>query len=143
MRYGSRGKRLYAVAALALIIPFAIFRLSGTPGRTRVAEQLTPVAHFTAAEAVHHFGTYAAVTGIVTEVHEGAGAAAESPSFLDFGAPYPAESLTGVVFARDLSRFPDLAGLAGRTVQVTGRIERYKGRAEIILSSPEQLRVMN
>ncbi|HUX14162.1 MAG TPA: hypothetical protein VMW87_14130 [Spirochaetia bacterium] len=145
MRYGSRGKRLYALAALALIIPFALFRLSGTPGRAREPDQLAPVAHFTATEAVRHFGTYAVVTGIVAEVHEGADtrATANDPTFLDFGSPYPAQSLTAVVFSRDRSRFPNLASLVGRTVQVTGRIERYKGRAEIILSSPGQLRIVN
>jgi DNA/RNA endonuclease YhcR with UshA esterase domain len=142
MRVRLRGKRLYAAIALLLIIPFAVFRITGTLDRSYRTVQSAPAAHFTDAEAIHHIGTHATVTGIVADVHAATSSMA-GPTFLDFGAPYPSETFTAVIFPRNRSRFGNLGDLEGKTVQVTGRIDRYRGRAEMILTSPDQLRTLN
>jgi len=134
-----RRSRIYAIVALLLIVPFALFRLHGAlhwPARNFIGGQPTPIA---AADAASHIGIYASVTGKVAAVDASSG----GTLFLDFGAGYPNESLTAVIFSRSRSRFPDLSGLQGRTIQVIGRIESYRGRPEIVLTSRSQLRLVN
>jgi hypothetical protein len=43
------------------------------------------------------------------------------------------------VFAGDLKRVGDVRQLKGRTIEIKGTIQDYDGRAEIILSRPQQL----
>jgi DNA/RNA endonuclease YhcR with UshA esterase domain len=134
-----RHRNIYAIVALALIVPFALFRLHGVlhlPGGNFSGATPTPIA---AADAAGHIGTYASVTGNVAAVDASSG----GTLFLDLGAAYPNESLTAVIFPRNRSRFPSLADLQGRTIQLTGRIESYRGRPEIVLTSPSQLRLVD
>jgi DNA/RNA endonuclease YhcR with UshA esterase domain len=46
-----------------------------------------------------------------------------------------------VIFARDAGKFPDAAAWNGKTVDVTGTIQIYQGKPEIIVNSPSQVTV--
>lgn len=143
MHHPLRGRRLYGLLVLLLLILFALFRVTGILGRTQLFHGTgAAAAKITAAEAANHIGSYAEVTGVVADVHR-TGGTRGGTTFLDFGAPYPSQSLTAVIFARDRQHFGNLDGLSGRTVQVTGRIESYRGGAQIVLTSPAQLRVLD
>ena len=89
-------------------------------------------------EAAKHAGETATVCGIVA----GAKYAAQirgGLTFIDFGKPYPDAPFTALILATDRAKFgsPE-KGLQGKQVCVTGRIEMFRGKPEIVLSDPKQ-----
>jgi micrococcal nuclease len=63
--------------------------------------------------------------------------------FLNFHRNY--DYFTAVIFASDFPEFampPEFLYL-GRTVQIIGIIQMYKGSPEIIVKTPDQIRVLN
>jgi len=90
-------------------------------------------------EASAHMGQTVTVVGVVTGTH----VTLKGTEFLDFGPRYPGEDLTAVIFASSASQFGDVNQYYGKKLAVTGTIESYKGRTEIILRSPNQLSVLH
>jgi exonuclease VII large subunit len=86
-------------------------------------------------DAPTHVGETASVRGTLVDAH----ASASGTVFLDFCKSYKTCPFTAVVFAGDAKKFGDLSKYAGQTVTLTGKISSYQGKAEIILSSPNQL----
>jgi DNA/RNA endonuclease YhcR with UshA esterase domain len=86
-------------------------------------------------EASQHVGESTSVRGTVIEV----GHSRSGTVFLDFGAPYPQATFTAVIFSDNAAQFPEASQLAGKAVSVSGTIQLYRGRPEIIVSSPKQL----
>ena len=87
-------------------------------------------------EALKHIGDTACVTGKVLTV-------SESPNgawFLNFCDDYRQCPFTVVAFARDLRDVGDVRLLAGKEIEIHGKIREYQGRAEIILRDRKQLR---
>jgi DNA/RNA endonuclease YhcR with UshA esterase domain len=65
--------------------------------------------------------------------------------FLNFEKPYPNQCFTAVIFASTLySNFGSFneRSYLGKTVQVSGFIKEYKGKPEIILNYPDQIKVL-
>jgi len=91
----------------------------------------------TAAEARDHIGTNAVVTGKVAEIHKGA-----STVNLNFGNAFPKQLFTAVIFSRNTNQFPDLDKMKDKTVEVTGKIVDYKDKPEIVVTSTNQLKVV-
>jgi hypothetical protein len=63
-------------------------------------------------------------------------------AFHNFGGRYPQQVFTGFIPAQSVATVGGqkfLESLAGNPVTVTGRIEWYKGRPEIVISSPAQI----
>jgi DNA/RNA endonuclease YhcR with UshA esterase domain len=88
------------------------------------------------AEAKAHVGETATVEGTVDEVYT----ARSGVTFLDMGGRYPNETFTGVIFAGDAGKFPNVHALQGKTVDITGPVRLYRGRPEIILNDAGQLK---
>ena len=87
-------------------------------------------------EAGKHVGDTTCVAGKVLTV-------SESPNgawFLNFCEDYRTCPFTVVAFARDLRDVGDVRYLAGKEVEIHGKIKEYQGRAEIILRDRQQLR---
>jgi exonuclease VII large subunit len=87
-------------------------------------------------EAGKHIGDTACVSGKVLKV-------TESPNgawFLNFCEDYRECPFTVVAFAKDLRDVGDVRLLAGKEVEIHGKIKEYDGRAEIVLSDRRQLR---
>lgn len=61
--------------------------------------------------------------------------------FLNFGSAYPNNCFTAVIFSSDLSNFPEKPEdyYEGKTVKVTGKIEEYNGKPEIIIERKGQV----
>ena len=59
--------------------------------------------------------------------------------FLNFGAAYPHQTFTGVIFRSAASRSPNPRQWEGKHVRVTGLVKLYGGKPEIILNNPSQL----
>ena len=86
-------------------------------------------------KAPSHIGAYASVRGTLVEAYT----SKSGTVFLDFCQSYKTCPFSGVIFAGDAKKFGDLSRYAGQTVTLTGKISSYQGKAEIVLSSPEQL----
>ena len=87
------------------------------------------------ATAADHVGQSVTVEGIVAEVH-----VSERATFIDMGGYYPNEDFAGVIFPDNYTAFPNATDLKGKTVDISGTIELYRGRPEIILRAANQLR---
>lgn len=87
-------------------------------------------------EAKDHIGAEQCIRGRVLRVQDGQ----RGVTFLDFCEDYRVCSFTVVVFQRDLKQVGDVRGLAGKEIEIQGKIVLYDGRAEIILRRHTQLR---
>ena len=117
--------RLLSRLGLFVLVSLALGRVS--------AAQQRVVPDSTAARYVDQTVT---VEGIVA----GVGSARRSATtFLNFGAAYPKQTFTAVIFRSAASRFPNPQQWEGKRVRVTGKVRLYRNRPEIILESPQQL----
>ena len=101
-------------------------------------------------QAGKHIGEFLTVEGKIVETHNSGKAC-----FLNFH-PEWRSSFTAVIFARSFAAFPpdrrsEPSGTPGadpedyyrgKRVRVTGMIREYRGKPEIILSSPDQIEVL-
>ena len=101
------------------------------------ALQAKEAATVPCAEAKTHVGQTATVVGPVSGIH----VTAKGDAFINLGPEYPDQDFTVVVFADDVPKFEALEGLRGRTVAVTGAIKEYRGKPEIVLKDPAQLKL--
>ncbi len=79
-----------------------------------------------------------ALRGTVAKIFEPRG---NSMAIINFDAKYQS-ALTAVVRKADFSKFPDLKKLVGKPVVVSGKFIDYQGRPEIILTSPDQIKLV-
>ena len=87
-------------------------------------------------QAVSHVGQSATVQGTVSNVH----VSGKGTVFINFGAQYPNQDFTAVIFSSSVGAFGDVMRLEGKKLAVTGPITMWKGKPEMILRSPSQLR---
>ena len=87
--------------------------------------------------ASSHVGQTATVEGLVSEVHT---ARSGKETFIDMGGTYPNQTFTAVIFERSMAAVGDVSGLTGKTVDITGAIQMYQGKPEVIITSRGQIR---
>ena len=105
-------------------------------GVTLAADTLDP------AEAGSHVGEEATVCGEVTGA-KFSGHRKRKPTFIDFGPPHPNQLFTALIWGEYSDKFDYVPeSLLGKTVCVSGKITEYKGKAEIKVSDPTQIRIM-
>jgi DNA/RNA endonuclease YhcR with UshA esterase domain len=85
-----------------------------------------------------HLGEIVTVEGTASEVYT---ATRSGVTFINMGGLHPNESFTGVIFKDDAGKFSNVHSLTGKAVDITGRVQDYRGRREIILNDPAQLKV--
>src|SRR5271154_157197 len=100
------------------------FVLAALPAR---AQTITP------AEVAAHAGQTVTVKAAVSEVHTGRAGA----TFINMGGNYPDNAFTAVIFATDLAKFPNARALQGKTVGISGPVQLYQGKPEIILKAAD------
>ncbi len=64
-------------------------------------------------------------------------------ALLNLNQQYPASPLTCVIQASHTNRFPDLESYLGQLVEVSGRITPYQGRPQILLTSTDQIKIID
>jgi hypothetical protein len=89
-----------------------------------------------ATEAGSHVGQTMTVESVVSGVH----VARSGATFIDMGGSYPNQAFTGVIFSENSAAVGDVSGLTGKTIDLTGTIQMYRGKPEIILRSADQIR---
>lgn len=69
--------------------------------------------------------------------------ALEKVTFLNLGAAYPNSLLTIVIFSKDRNNFKKAPEqlYADKNICVTGIIKEYQGKPEIIVSSPDEIKI--
>jgi DNA/RNA endonuclease YhcR with UshA esterase domain len=87
-------------------------------------------------DVLKHVGERVTVEGIVTGTH----VSAKGTEFLNFGDRYPNQDFTVVIFARSVASIGDVARLYGKRIDVTGAVELYRGRPEIVVNESSQIR---
>jgi DNA/RNA endonuclease YhcR with UshA esterase domain len=88
------------------------------------------------AEVKSHVGQQVTVEAAVSDVHTGR----SGITFIDLGGRYPDNAFVAVIFADDAAKFPNATALEGKTVAISGPVQLYQGRPEIILKSADQLK---
>lgn len=88
-------------------------------------------------QADSRVGTQGCISGRILRVYT----SHAGNSFLDFCVDYRNCPFGSVIFASDRSKFGNLSTLIGRNVEIRGAIKSYHGKAEIIISDPQQIRV--
>ena len=100
------------------------------------AGQAEPLAPHQAAQ---HAGETATVCGVVAAA-KFAAQVRGGTTFLDFDKPYPDATFTALIFASDRAKFGAPEKTApGKDLCVTGKIEMYQGKPQIVLKDPKQL----
>ena len=63
-------------------------------------------------------------------------------TYINFGKPYPNNTFTAVVFETDLQNFKYTPSeyLKDKSVCITGKVELYKGKPQIIVKKEEQIK---
>lgn len=91
------------------------------------------------AEASNHVGENTTVCGVVASANYAARSTSR-PTFLNLDQPYPNQVFTAVIWGNDRAKFgaPE-ASLQGKRICVSGVIQLYRGKPEVILHDPNQL----
>ncbi len=93
-----------------------------------------------AAEASGHIGETMQVCGHVASAAYLASVKG-SPTFLNLDRPYPDQTFTVVIWGSARSSFAGAPETAydGKSICVTGLIETYRGKPQIVVTAPEQI----
>ena len=89
-------------------------------------------------ETENYVGKYKCVVGRVYKVFT----SPSNTTFLDFCEDYRTCPFSVVVFSSDLPNFPNIEQYQGRVVEIEGLIRAYRGRTEIVLVSPDQIKIL-
>ena len=90
------------------------------------------------ADVAKHVGETGTVVGVLSNVHK-----PDSGKLIqwEFGGAYPNNLLTAVIFKHDMGKFPDMTPMIGKTLAITGKIEMYHDKPEIVLKDITQVQV--
>ena len=124
--------------------PVSIRPQSGSEGKptpqqlTRTAEPIQqPTIRIDYTEASEQVGEYACVVGRVDHVYT----SQKGTIFINFCSDYKTCPFGVAIFSSNAYKFPNPNQYEGKTVEITGLIRSYKGRAEIILNDPSQIKI--
>lgn len=84
--------------------------------------------------AANHIGESHKVCGFVAQV-----AHQRLFTALNMGAPYPNQHFYGLIWNRDLRFMGNVDAYQGERICISGIIEQYKGRAQIVVRHSEQI----
>jgi hypothetical protein len=137
LRPAIRGLAVFALAAIGAVAATAAVPHSAAPAG-RAAPP--PARRIAAGEAAQHVGEEAMVCGLVTGARYAANAPGK-PTFLDFGGAYPREVFTAVIWGVERSHFTEAPETVydRKHVCVTGKIQLYRAKPEIVVKDPAQL----
>jgi DNA/RNA endonuclease YhcR with UshA esterase domain len=93
----------------------------------------TPI--YTAADAAKHVDEIATITGTVNSVHQ----AGKGNIFVNIGGKYTNQVFTAFIPSSSAADFSNPQQFEGKTVAVSGKIELYHGKPEIIVTNVSQI----
>ncbi len=132
-------RRAFQLTILA-VLGLAVLMRTCEPGT-----QLPPAAETIEwNRAMEHAGEYRTVHGPVVDTHY-AQRSEGRPTFLNLGRPYPQENrFTVVIWGECRAQFshPPEKKYWGRKIAVTGQIEEYDGAAQIVVTAPAEITIL-
>lgn len=123
-------KLIQTVAAAVIFLASTAF---GGPNQAKA---------LTASEARTHIGSEATVCGKVMSPRY-APSTRGQPTFLNLDKPYPDQEFTVVIWGSDRAKFgtPEVV-YRDKSICVSGKIQEYQGRAEIVATDPKQITLL-
>ncbi len=123
---------------VVLLLNLAVL-LSGAAqeSNTNSAAKTNAPIQISSSAAKEHIGAQAVVKGTIAEVNVG-----ERIVRLNFEQPYPKNPFTAVIFPANTNKFTDVEKLKGKTVEISGKIAAYHERPQIVLTSTNQVKVI-
>jgi TonB family protein len=91
----------------------------------------------TPAEAAQHVGEEVVVRGKIEQIVT----ALTMTTHINFGGRYPDQVFTGKIFKASQGLFMGVKSYEGKVAEVQGVVRMYKGKPEIMISQPSQLRL--
>jgi len=88
-------------------------------------------------QASEYIGKYVTVYGFVADV-----AVREKVAYLNFDKKYPENPFTGTIFASDFNKFENIEDFKNKYIEVKGKISEYRGKPQIIINNPEQVKII-
>ena len=76
------------------------------------------------------------VTGKVVQV-----SSPPTITFLNLDQPFPNSPLALVIFLDNVGKFGDLQRFQNQSVEISGTITEYRNKPEIVLESPDQIKM--
>src|SRR5262245_23745825 len=107
---------------------------------TALASARENPSSISASEAASYLGQTKTVCGTVAS-SKFASSSNRSPTFLNLDRPYPNQVFTAVIWGSDRAKFKEPPELIfqGKHICVTGLIQLYKDKPEIVVSDPSQI----
>ena len=107
-----------------------------TAGTAFSADTVTPE------DAINYIGKQATVCGKVASTKFST-RSRRQPTFINLNKPYPNQIFTALIWGADRSNFPSAPEnyYSNKAICVSGIIELYRGKPEIIVKSPNQIMV--
>jgi hypothetical protein len=95
-------------------------------------------------ELKEHIGDSVKIDGKISGIVTNYGTANQKPMFIYIGGKYPKQALTIFISPDVRSKLHVTLSLSdvGNIVWVSGKVEKYKGKARIIIRDPRQLDIM-
>src|SRR4030095_4275930 len=95
-----------------------------------------PVAVISPLDAKDYNGKSVTVKGFIADIYQ-----SEKVAYLNFVEKYPDNPFTAVIFSSKFADFPGIDKYLNKNVEVTGRVSMFRGKPQIILFDPEQLKM--
>lgn len=127
-----------AVQGLKIIRELSVTALLMTALAFKVSGQSNGPTEILATDATNYLNQEVVVRDVVVQV-----ALRQTLALLNLNQQYPNSPLTCVIRANKTNKFPDLEGYLGQRVEVSGRITTYQGRPQIILTTPNQIKILD
>jgi DNA/RNA endonuclease YhcR with UshA esterase domain len=89
------------------------------------------------ADAAGHIGEIVIVQGTITQI----AVTVNLTTHINFGGRYPNHVFTATIFKAKQTMFPGVRDFDGKVVQVEGQVHLYRGKPEIVLTEPTQIRL--
>jgi hypothetical protein len=137
-----------AIVAAAIIIAAAIFLSRKPPAALPPGNEnrqslpsaepaRSPSTRINFTQAPENIGKVVCITGKVDHVYT----SQKGTVFINFCPDYKNCPFGAVIFVSNASKFPNPQQYTEKNVQITGFITAYQGRAEIVLDSPDQIKI--
>jgi DNA/RNA endonuclease YhcR with UshA esterase domain len=122
---------------IVLLLSFAVLVSAVAQNSKSDSVKTNAPIQISATEAKEHIGAQAVVKGKIVEVNVG-----ERITRLNFEEAFPKTPFTAVIFPRSTNQFPELEKLRGKTVEVSGKVTAYRERPQIVLTSSNEVKVI-
>jgi len=93
--------------------------------------------NITSREVKAHIGDSLTIKGFVADVY-----VSEKVTYLNFENKFPKNIFSCAIFSSKAEAFGDLSKYKSKEVEVTGKITTYKNKPQVILNSPDQIKIL-